>query len=157
VLSPGASPARPPIPGLDSPRVRTLRTIADAELLRADLGRGARRAVVLGGGFIGLEVAEALRAQGAAVTVVELTAHVLPALEPEIAARVTREMARPGIDVRAGAGAVAVAPADDADTVSLSDGTTLEADIVVLSVGVRPDTSVFEAAGAACERGAIVV
>jgi len=157
VLSPGASPARPPIPGLDSPRVRTLRTIADAEQLRDDLDRGARRAVVLGGGFIGLEVAEALRAQGTAVRVVELRDHVLPALEPELAARVTREMERLGIDVRAGVGAVAITHADDVDTITLSDGTELQADIVVMSVGVRPDTGVFEAAGVVCERGAIVV
>jgi NADPH-dependent 2,4-dienoyl-CoA reductase/sulfur reductase-like enzyme/rhodanese-related sulfurtransferase len=157
VLSPGALPARPPIPGLDSPRVRTLRTIADVEHLREDLERGARRAVVLGAGFIGLEVAEALREQGLAVAVVELTDHVLPALEPELASRVAREMRRIGIDVRAGVGAAAITHAADADTVTLSDGTSLQADIVVMSVGVRPDTGVFEAAGVACERGAIVV
>lgn len=157
VLSPGALPARPPIPGVDSPRVRTLRTITDAELLREDIARGAARAVVLGGGFIGLEVAEALRNQGLAVTVVELADHVLPSLEPELAERVAREMRRIGIEVRAGVAAMSIAHGASADTVALSDGTSLRADLVVMAVGVRPETGVFEAAGVACEQGAIVV
>ncbi len=157
VLSPGALPARPPIPGLDSPRVRTLRTIADVERLRDDLAHGAHRAIVLGGGFIGLEVAEALRGRGLLVTVVELAAHVLPALEPELASRVGREMRRMGIDVRAGVAATGITHRADSDEVALGDGSTLSADIVVASVGVRPDTAVFEHAGVACERGAIVV
>ncbi len=157
VLSPGALPVRPPLPGIDSPRVRTLRTIEDAERIRADVTAGARRAVVLGGGFIGLEVAEALRARGLEVTLVELADHVLPTLEPELAARVTREMTRLGIVVRAGTAATSIAHRPDIDAVILADGTALPADVVVVSVGVRPDTAVFEAAGVACERGAIVV
>lgn len=157
VLSPGALPTRPPLPGIDSPRVRTLRTIEDAERIRADVATGARRAVVLGGGFVGLEVAEALRAQGLEVTLVELADHVLPTLEPELAARVTRELARLGVVVRAGVAATSIAHRADVDAVILADGTTLPADLVVVSVGVRPDTRVFEAAGVACERGAIVV
>jgi NADPH-dependent 2,4-dienoyl-CoA reductase/sulfur reductase-like enzyme/rhodanese-related sulfurtransferase len=157
VLSPGASALRPPLPGLDSPRVRTLRTVDDAVALRAVVDDGARRAVVLGAGFIGLEAAEALARQGLEVSIVELAPHPLPPLETELAWLVTQELAELGVDVRTGTGAAGVEHAEDADTVLLTDGTRLPADIVVLSVGVRPDTAPFEAAGIACERGAIVV
>lgn len=157
VLSPGSLPARPPIPGMDSPRIRTLRTIHDAQRLMADIDMGAGRAVVLGGGFIGLEVAEALRRRGLDVTVVEAAEHVLPALEPEIAPRVTAELRTMGVRVRGGIAATAIHHGPAQDTVALGDGSMLPADIVMVSVGVRPDTVVFEAAGIACERGAIVV
>lgn len=157
VLSPGASALRPPLPGLDSPRVRTLRTVEDAVALREAVLDGARRAVVLGAGFIGLEAAEALAQQGLDVSIVELAPHPLPPLERELAWLVTQELGELGIDVRAGIGAVSVEHGDDADTIVLADGTRLPADIVVLSVGVRPDTAPFEAAGIVCERGAIVV
>ncbi|MBN9192982.1 FAD-dependent oxidoreductase [Microbacterium sp.] len=157
VLSPGASALRPPLPGLDSPRVHTLRTVEDAVALRSAVLDGARRAVVLGAGFIGLEAAEALAHQGLDVSIVELAPHPLPPLERELAWLVTQELVGLGIDVRTGIGAASVEHADDLDTVVLADGRRLPADIVVLSVGVRPDTAPFEAAGIACERGAIVV
>lgn len=157
VLSPGASALRPPLPGLDSPRVRTLRTVEDAIALRGAVVGGARRAVVLGAGFIGIEAAEALAAQGLEVSVVELAPHVLPPLETELASLVAQELGSLGVDVRAGIGAASVEHGDDSDTVVLTDGARMPADLVVLSVGVRPDTAPFEAAGIACERGAIVV
>lgn len=157
VLSPGASALRPPLPGLDSPRVRTLRTVEDAVALRDEVLGGARRAVVLGAGFIGIEAAEALARRGLAVSVVELAPHPLPPLETELAWLITQELGELGIEVRTGIAAASVEHAADADTVVLADGTRLAADIVVLSVGVRPDTAPFEAAGIACERGAIIV
>lgn len=157
VLSPGASALRPPLPGLDSPRVRTLRTVEDAVALRDEVLGGARRAVVLGAGFIGIEAAEALARQGLEVSVVELASHPLPPLETELAWLITQELGEIGIEVRTGVAAASVEHAADADTVVLSDGTRLAADIVVLSVGVRPDTAPFEAGGVACERGAIIV
>lgn len=157
VLSPGASALRPPLPGLDSPRVRTLRTVEDAIALRGAVLGGARRAVVLGAGFIGIEAAEALAGQGLDVSVVELAPHVLPPLETELASLVAQELGALGVDVRAGIGAASVEHGDDSDIVVLSDGARIPADIVVLSVGVRPDTAPFEAAGIACERGAIIV
>lgn len=157
VLSPGALAIRPPLPGLSSPRVHTLRTIADAVALHTPVAHGARRAVVLGGGFIGLEAAEALRARGLEVTIVELAEHILPPLGTELARLVTAELVRLGITVRDGVGAESVQQGTDYDTVVLSDGTTIDADVIVLSVGVRPDTAIFEAAGVVCERGAIVV
>ena len=157
VLSPGAQAIRPPIPGLDSPRVHTLRTVGDAVALHDVVGDGARRAVVLGAGFIGLEAAEALAIRGLQVTVVELADHVLPPLEPELASLISAELRRLGIDARDRVAASAIEPGRHHDTVVLADGTRLEADLIVLSVGVRPDTAAFEAAGIACERGAIVV
>ena len=157
VLAPGAVALRPPIDGLDSPRVRTLRTVDDAIDLQAIVSGGARHGVVLGAGFIGLEAAEALARQGLDVTVVELAEHVLPPLETETAHYVTAELRRLGVTVRAGIGATRIEHNEDRDTVVLTDGTRLPADVVVASLGVRPDTEVFETAGISCERGAIVV
>ena len=157
VLSPGARAVRPPITGLDSPRVRTLRTVEDALALRNGVDAGAARAVVLGAGFIGLEAAEALASRGLAVTVVERAPHVLPTLEPEMAHLVSEELRTLGVDVRADVAASAIEPGAEYDTVVLADGTRMAADLVVLSVGVRPDTATFEAAGIACERGAILI
>lgn len=157
ILAPGAFAVRPPIAGLDSPRVRTLRTVDDAVALRERVEAGATKAVVLGAGFIGIEAAEALRMQGLEVDVVEFAPHVLPPLEVETAALVTAELRRLGITVNDGIAAQAVEAGDERDTVVLSDGRRIEADLVVLSVGVRPDTAVFEAAGVACDRGAMLV
>lgn len=157
VLSPGATAFKPPIEGIDSPRVSTLRTVDDAVALRHAVTTGAKKAVVLGAGFIGLEAAEALNAQGLDTTIVELAAHVLPPLEVEVANTVTEELERLGITVRVGVGAESIIPGDSHDTVRLGDGTELDADIIVLSVGVRPDTQVFERAGVATERGAMIV
>ena len=157
VLSPGATALRPPIPGLDSPRVHTLRSVGDAVVLRDMVEAGAGRAVVLGAGFIGVEAAEALAHAGLATTLVELAPHVLPPLEAELAIYASHALRRLGIDVRAGVAATGIEQDPDRDVVVLGDGTRLDADLVVLSVGVRPDTEVFEAAGIRCERGAIVV
>lgn len=157
VLSPGARAVVPPLPGLDSPRVQTLRTVGDAVRLKDTVDSGARRAVVLGAGFIGLEAAEGLRMQGMAVDVVELAPHVLPPLEPEMASLIRDELVRLGITVHDGVAATAIDSRFDDDVVVLGDGTLLEADVIVLSVGVTPDTEVFAAAGVECERGAIVV
>ncbi|MFT3970845.1 MAG: FAD-dependent oxidoreductase [Micropruina sp.] len=157
VLAPGARAVRPPIPGLDSPRVRTLRTVPDAVALREQVDAGAGRAVVLGAGFIGLEAAEALALRGLDVAVVELAAHVLPPLEAELAQLVTDELGRLGIDVRAGVAASSIAHGAAEDTVVLDDGSRIAADLIVLLTGVRPETEVFEAAGVACSNGAIVV
>ncbi|HOQ53458.1 MAG TPA: FAD-dependent oxidoreductase, partial [Micropruina sp.] len=109
VLSPGAAAIRPAIPGIDSALVHTVRSVEDAVGLRAEVdARPAGRAVVLGAGFIGLEVAEALAAQGMAVSVVELAAHVLPPLEREVAHDVEVELRGLGIAVHTGVPATAI-------------------------------------------------
>ena len=157
ILAPGAVAIRPPLPGLDSPRVRTLRTVADAVTLKKWVDDGATRGVVLGAGFIGLEAAEALRHRGLEVDVVELAPHVLPPLECEMASVVTTQLRNLGIRVHAGVAAESVEVGDDEDVVVLADGTRIPTDLVVLSVGVRPDTAFVETAGIETARGAIVV
>lgn len=162
LLTPGTVAVRPEIPGIDSPRVGTLRTVGDAVALRGlvesrpDDGE-RRRAVVLGAGFIGVEAAEALRARGLEVDLVQRGPHVLAPFEPEIAASVTGELLRLGIRVRTGVEAVGIEPGAGRDTVLLSDGVRLAADTILLAAGARPDTAAFEAAGIVCEDGGIVV
>jgi NADPH-dependent 2,4-dienoyl-CoA reductase/sulfur reductase-like enzyme/rhodanese-related sulfurtransferase len=158
VLSTGAAPAIPPIPGVHLPAVRALRTIPDADALRALLDAGAWHAVLVGAGFIGLEVAEALRRRGAAVTLVELSGQVLPALDPEMARAVELEVRQAGVDVRLGTSVSAFREAGGRTVAELSDGTQLSADLVLISTGVRPETALAEAAGLARNaRGALLV
>lgn len=157
VLSPGAKAIRPPVKGLDQARAHTLRTIDDALALRQGVDDGLRSAVVLGAGFIGLEAAEALASQDLNVAVVELADHVLPPLEKELAYPVTEELRRLGIDVYSGNGAVEIIHGEEEDTVVLGDGTEIPAQMIELSVGVRPDTAPFAGAGIECLNGAIVV
>lgn len=157
ILSPGGVAITPPIDGINSPRVRTLRTVPDAIAMRETVDQGAKRAVVLGAGFIGLEAAEALEAQGLDVHVVELADHVLPPLDTEIAHIVTGELTRLGMHLHTGVAAQAIEHHTDHDTVILADGTRIDTDLIVLSVGVRPDTAVFQDAGLDTDRGAIII
>ena len=154
ILSPGGFAARPPIDGLGSPRVHTLRTVDDALALREASGT---RAVVLGAGFIGIEAAEALAQRGFDTHLVEYAEHVLPPLEVEMATLVTRELRALGVRVHTGVAAQSIAHGDDRDLVTLSDGTELSADVIVLSTGVRPDTALAEAAGIETRGGYILV
>ncbi len=141
VLSMGAAPVRPPIPGYE--RVRTLRTVEDAAGLLSDVDVAPSTAVVIGAGFIGLEMAENLAGQGIDVTIVESTPQVLPPLDPELAILVEDELVAHGVRVETGA---TVASVDDA-TVELTDGRILPAELVVGAIGVRPDVRLAEAAG----------
>jgi len=174
LLSPGAVAVRPPITGLDHPAVHSLRTVPDVDGLRARVeelltARGpsgpAPSAVVVGAGFIGLEAVEALTARGLRVHLVELADHVLPPLDPELAPLLAEELANHGVDLRLGvavqgiANATAVANSelpDRANTapgavgavaVTLSDGATLAADLVIVNVGVRPASALAAEAG----------
>ena len=152
VLSPGAESVRPPIPGFE--RVRSLRTVEDAQRMAADVSSGPRTAVVVGAGFIGLETAENLHHAGVAVTVVEAAAQVLSPLDPELAVLVEAELLSRGVEVVTG---VAVTEVTDAAVV-LADGRVLPADLVVGSIGVRPDTRLAVMAGLAIgAQGGIVV
>lgn len=150
VLAPGARAIVPPIPGVASENVHILRTVPDAEQVRAAVEAGARRAVVVGGGFIGLEAAEGLRARGLEVTVVEKAAQVLPPLDPEMAAPIADELERLGIGLRLRRGAARFHTAGArAVAVELEDGERIEADLFLLSIGVRPDVELARAAGCA--------
>jgi NADPH-dependent 2,4-dienoyl-CoA reductase/sulfur reductase-like enzyme/rhodanese-related sulfurtransferase len=156
VLSPGARPVVPPVPGID--RALVLRDVADADRLVAAVD-GARTAVVIGGGFVGLEVVENLVRRGLTVTLVELGDQVLPPLDPELAVRVRDELEVHGVEVRTSTQVSALTP----DTAVLADtaGTDVgkvSADLVVAAVGVRPDTELATLAGAALgPRGGILV
>ncbi|MFM8237979.1 MAG: FAD-dependent oxidoreductase [Actinomycetota bacterium] len=141
VLSPGALPVRPPIPGFD--RVRSLRTVEDANRLAAEVAARPGTAVVIGGGFIGLETAENLAHAGVAVTVVEAADQILAPLDPELAVLVEAELVANGVAVETGVAVTEVA----ADAVRLADGRAIPAELVVGAIGVRPDTRLAEMAG----------
>lgn len=152
VLSPGASPIVPPLPGIE--RALTLRTIEDVTRMAAAVASGPRQAVVIGGGFIGIETAENLVHRGISTTVVEAADQVLAPLDPELAQPVADELIRHGIDLRLGS---ALARVTDTG-VELADGTVIEADLVILAIGVRPDTTLARAAGVEVgPRGGIAV
>ena len=166
LLSPGAVAVRPPIEGLDHPAVHTLRTVPDVDALRervdellathgpnkhAQPPRPAPSAVVVGAGFIGLEAVEALATRGLTVHLVELADHVLPPLDAELAPLLADELAAHGVDLRLGVSARTSAPAGGgtpgAVTVTVSDGATLAADLVIVNVGVRPASALARDAG----------
>jgi len=160
VLATGADPIVPPLPGIDRPQVRTLRTVPDADVLRRMLDEGARKAVVIGAGFIGLETVEAFRHRGLEVALVEMAPQVLPAIDAEMAHLVEAELRMHEVDVRTGTGFVAIedSAADHPVDVVLSDGSRLPADVVLLGVGVKPATTLARDAGLELsDRGAVVV
>lgn len=157
ILAPGAAPARPPIPGLDLPGVHTLRNLEDTDRIHAILA-GAKRAVILGAGFIGLELAENFVRRGVATAVVELLDQVLAPFDPEMTTPIAAELRSHGIDLRLGQSATAIESANGALVVRLSSGATIEADLVVVGVGVRPENRLAADAGLAVgSRGGIRV
>lgn len=157
MLAPGATALIPPLPGINSPRVSTLRTVDDALALRKLADAGLQNVVVLGGGFIGIEAAEAFARRGIRVSVVELAPHILPPVEQELAYLAATELRSLGVQLYQGIAAKEIRHGADHDQVLLADGTVLEADMVLMSVGVRPDIAAFESAGLATERGAIII
>jgi len=160
VLSPGAVPVKPPLPGLDLPGVFTVRTIPDARLIRAWIAeRGARRAVVVGGGFIGLEMIENLRQLGLEVTLVEMLPQVMPPMDPEMVAPLHAALREHGVRLALGDGLASITP-EEGQTLGVrtASGAVHPADLVILAIGVRPDTTLAKAAGLALgERGGIRV
>ncbi|MCU0587059.1 MAG: FAD-dependent oxidoreductase [Syntrophobacteraceae bacterium] len=149
VLSPGAHPVKPPVPGLDLPGVFTLRTIPDTRRIKGWIAdRMARRAVVVGGGFIGLEMAENLVRLGLEVTVVEMQPHVMPVLDPEIAVALHEELSRHNVRLRLNEALAGFEEADGGRLgVKLASGAEEEADLAILAVGVRPETGLAREAG----------
>jgi NADPH-dependent 2,4-dienoyl-CoA reductase/sulfur reductase-like enzyme len=158
VVATGAEPVRPPIPGLDRDRVFQLHTIGDSLVLNEALAEGPESAVIVGAGYIGLEMAEALRARGLAVTVVEQLPNVLPTVDPELGTLVRAELERNGVEVRNSVTVESV-EAHGAQLAVLGErGFSTTADIVLVVVGVKPDTTLGEAAGMASgTRGALQV
>ena len=177
VLSPGASSVRPPLPGIDLPGIFHVRTVPDVRTIRKWIEGGTeylsgmysysgiqmlkpvRRAVVVGGGFIGLETAENLVHLGFDVTLIQKPDHVLSPLDPEIACLVQEHIKRHGVRVVANDGVVGFRQMDGkAIEVLTGSGGVYPADIVILAIGVRPDTTLAKTAGLELgERGGIRV
>jgi NADPH-dependent 2,4-dienoyl-CoA reductase/sulfur reductase-like enzyme len=159
VIGTGAVPARPPIRGLEQPGVFFLRTMADGFALRDDFaGRSPASAVVVGGGYIGLEMAEAMARRGMQVTLVEYLSSVLTTLDPPLGLRMGEELDRNGVDAATGVAVQAIDRQGRHLVVTGSNGFRAETDLVLVATGVRPDASLAAAAGVETGRlGAIRV
>jgi len=166
VLSPGAAPIRPPLPGIDLPGIFSVRTVPDARSIREWLDRGTversgmdsytgfqtvtkpKRAVVVGGGFIGLEMVENLVHRELEVTLIEKLDQVMPPLDPEMARLVERYMVKHGARVELNDGVAGFRQSEDGSLeVLASSGKVHPADIVILAIGVRPETALAKMAG----------
>ncbi|QQS51770.1 MAG: FAD-dependent oxidoreductase [Bacteroidota bacterium] len=176
VLSPGAAPIRPPLPGIDLPGIFSVRTVGDAKNIRLWLDRDSvknsmneysgpnnlsksKKAIVIGGGFIGLEMVENLIERGLEVTLIEKLDQVMPPLDPEMALIVKRYMEKHGVKVEVGDGVAGFRKSTDGMLDVLTEkGKAHEADIVIMAIGVKPETQLAKMAGIELgERGGIKV
>jgi len=159
ILSPGAEALLPPIPGVDEGGVFTLRTMNDMDAINRVIESDRPScAVVVGAGYIGLEITEALRKRGLDVVLVELASQVMVTADPEMAAPIKQQLALNGVDLRLDTSVTAIKRRDGGLDVCLSNGDTIECGIVILSVGVRPEVKLARAAGLEIgPRGGIVV
>ena len=156
LIATGATPALPPIPGLQTVRHHVLRTLDDALVLRQALP-GARRVLVLGGGLIGMHAAENLVEAGSQVTVVEVQPHVLPGyLDAEASAMIERAFAAKDVKLLTGRRATGFAARGDGCRATLDDGATLEADLLLVATGVLPATDFLRGSGIETDRGVLV-
>jgi len=146
VLAPGAEPIRPNLPGLDSPRVYTLRSIPDMNRIIEAAKGGAKHAVVIGGGYIGVETAENLAEAGIGVDIVELTDHVIGPLDAEMSALLNPVLAAHGIGLHLSDGIAAIRETGCGVAAVLLSGKEIEADFAVLGIGVKPETKLAESA-----------
>ena len=155
VLSPGASPIVPKLPGTDLPHVFTVRNVVDIERLHnAIVEKDAQNIAVVGGGFIGVEVAENLRLAGRNVSLVEFAPQILTPFDEDMAQILHKEMMDQGVNLIVGDGLASITSSD----ITLNSGKVIAADIVVLAIGVRPETSLAAQAGLEIgETGAIKV
>jgi tRNA 2-thiouridine synthesizing protein A len=159
VIATGARSIRPPMPGFDHPRVVECRTVEDVdritELMQA---YPAGRALVIGAGFIGVEVAEALVTRGFHVSQLDLAPQILPPLDPEIAAAASEELQSRGVQLNLGVKVERIAHGNTESRAILSDGNALPFDLAILSIGVTPETSLAKSAGLAIgSTGGLVV
>jgi NADPH-dependent 2,4-dienoyl-CoA reductase/sulfur reductase-like enzyme/rhodanese-related sulfurtransferase len=149
VLSPGASPIKPKMPGIDLPGIFSLRTIPDSRQIKAWIKRyNAGRVVVVGGGYIGMEMTENLVKLGLAVTIVEMQAQVMPLLDPEMAAPIQDELVKHGVALHLNESVVGFEnKGDHCLSVRLKSGLIKETDLVILAIGVKPEIKLAQAAG----------
>lgn len=157
VLAPGATPLRPPLPGMDDPRIMTLRNLQDMDRIHA-ASANARRVLIVGAGFIGLEMAEQLVHRGKEVALVEMESQVLPQMDPEMTEPARAELEANGVRLILEDALAGFDPGPDRITARLKSGASFSADMVILSIGVRPDSQLAKDAGLKLgERGEIVV
>ncbi|QHI69919.1 FAD-dependent oxidoreductase [Tichowtungia aerotolerans] len=140
VLSPGADPVRPPIPGIESNRVLSLRNMEDMDRIISEL-KGREHASVIGGGYIGLEMAEALRRRGIATTLVELAPQVMGPADPEMVSILHQELEINGVDLRLGTSVSGFEETEKGLKLTLSSGEALETGLAILAIGVKPETT----------------
>jgi NADPH-dependent 2,4-dienoyl-CoA reductase/sulfur reductase-like enzyme len=147
VIATGAAPVRPPIDGLDLPGVQVLHTMGDTFTLHQALAAGARSAVIVGGGYIGLEMAEAFTSRGLEVTLIEQAPAVMPTVDPELGQLLGQELGRHGVQVVNDVTVKAIHQDAGRLTVAGEPDFTCAAELVLVVVGVRPDTELATAAG----------
>lgn len=148
VLSPGAKPIRPNLPGIDDKRIFSLRNIPDMDAIDTFINtKNAKTAVVVGGGYIGLEMIEALKHRGIAVTLVELLDQVMAPIDKEMAGMLHQELSLHGVKLELGTSVAGFEPTEDKLNVNLSSGAKLAADFVILAIGVKPENDLAKAAG----------
>ena len=148
VLSPGAAAVRPPLPGIDLPGIFVVRTIPDSRRIRAWIdAKTANSAVVVGGGYIGVEMAENLVHRGISVTVVEIQDQVMPPLDPEMAKPVQQHLEKHGIKIALGDGVEGFESRGGQIAVLTKSGAQHVGDLVIFAIGVRPETALAKAAG----------
>lgn len=159
ILSPGAKPLRPPLPGIESSRIHTLRNIPDTDRIKALVTREhTRSAIVIGGGFIGVEMAENLREIGLEVTLIEGAPQILAPFDAEMAAGLAQELEEHGVRLVLGQSVQAFRETEEQIEVRLADGTVHAGDLVILAIGVAPDTAFLKDSGLSMgPRGHIIV
>lgn len=147
ILATGAAPFRPPIPGRELPGVFTLRNLQDTDHIKEWVDRGVKQAVLLGGGFINLELAENLVRRGVATTIVEKNDQILTPFDPEMTTPLVQELAQQGVTLLLGQSAEAINPMAAGLMVTLNSGQRLPAELVIFGVGVRPENQLALDAG----------
>ncbi|AZK45240.1 FAD-dependent oxidoreductase [Paenibacillus lentus] len=148
ILSPGASPIRPALPGIEHPQIFTLRNIPDTDRIKEQVTEAGRRsAVVIGGGFIGVEMAENLREIGLDVTLVEASPQILAPFDREMSNILAKEMEQHGVKLRLGDSVSAFEDVNGQVKVKLASGEDIQTDLVILAIGVAPDTRFLQSSG----------
>lgn len=147
LLSPGAKPIKPDFNGLDSERIFTLRTVEDTLRMKRFVAGGVKSAVIVGGGFIGIETAENLSALGIRVTLIEAAEQLMSPFDRDMASFIHAELRKNAIDLRLSTMVEGFAETDDGIDVRLKNAPTLHADMAVLAIGVTPDTILAQSAG----------
>jgi len=159
ILSPGADPIKPPMPGLDLPQVMTLRNLSDMDRIKLKVDeQNVKKAIVVGGGYIGLEMAEALRERNLEVSMIELSDQVMGPADPEMAYYLHQELKKHAVELKFGVSVKGFYKISEGISVELSNGQKIVCDFAVLAIGVKPEISLAKQAGLEIgQRGGIVV